>query len=87
MNTRSRKALERAIEIAGSQAELARRIAKFKNDPRIKQAHIWNWLNRDEEVPANMVLAVEAATLDGTGRPQVLRHDIREDIYPEEAAA
>ncbi len=87
MSKRSVKALERAVEIAGSQAELARRIAKIKNDPKIKQAHIWNWLNRDEEVPADMVLAVESSTADDKGRPQVLRYDLRDDIYPEEAAA
>lgn len=81
------RALARAVEIAGSQAELARRIAKFKDDPKIKQAHIWNWLNRDFEVPADMVLAVEASTHDERGRPQVLRYDLRPDIYPEEAAA
>lgn len=88
MNSASMKALARAVEIAGSQAELARRIAKLKDDPKIKQAHIWNWLNRDFEVPADMVLAVEASTIDDTtGRPQVLRYDLRPDIYPEEAAA
>lgn len=80
-------ALERAIEIAGSQAELARRVAKIKADPKIKQAHIWNWLNRDKEIPADMVLALEASTHDEQGRPQVLRYDLRPDIYPEEAAA
>ena len=44
-------------------------------------------LNRDEGTPPNMVLAVESATADDKGRPQVLRHDLRDDIYPEEAAA
>lgn len=79
-------ALERSIAIAGTQAELARRVAKFTGKP-VKQAHIWNWLNRDKEVPAEMVLGVEAATHDDHGRPQVLRNDLRPDIYPEEAAA
>ena len=64
--------LEKAVELVGSQAELARRIGK-------KQAHIWNWLNRDGRIPADMVLAVERAT-DG----KVSRHELRPDIYPPE---
>jgi DNA-binding transcriptional regulator YdaS (Cro superfamily) len=75
------RALERAVQFLGSQAELARRVGK-------KQAHVWNWINRDKKAPADMVLAIEAATIDDkTGRPRVLRHDLRPDIYPEERAA
>lgn len=88
MSKSSLKALERAVTIAGSQAELARRVASHSGNDRVKQAHIWNWLNRDKEVPAEMVLAVEAATADEkTGRPLVLRHDLRPDLYPEKEAA
>jgi DNA-binding transcriptional regulator YdaS (Cro superfamily) len=78
------KALARAIEICGTQVELARRVASYKKNDKIKQAHVWNWLNRDKEVPADVVLAIEAATNDSHGRPQVLRHDLRPDLYPEE---
>lgn len=81
------KALERAIELCGTQAELASRVAAFKQNPKIKQAHVWNWLNRDGQVPADMVLAIEAATHDEHGRPKVTRHDLRPDLYPEEKAA
>jgi DNA-binding transcriptional regulator YdaS (Cro superfamily) len=88
MNSASLKALERAIGIVGSQAELARRVAETKQNPKIKTQHVWNWLNRDKQVPADMVLAIEAATVDSaTGRPRVLRNDLRPDLYPEEAAA
>ena len=81
MTTASLRALERAIELAGSQAELARRIGK-------KQAHIWNWLNRDKQVPAEAVLSIEAATLDSeTGAPRVTRCDLRPDLYPPEERA
>lgn len=59
--------LEKAIEIAGSQAELARRIGK-------KQAHVWNWLHRDEKVPGEVVLDIERET-------GVSRHDLRPDIF------
>ena len=65
----SQTPLEKAVEIAGSQAELARRIGK-------KQAHVWNWLNRDKEVPAESVLSIEAATAG-----KVTRHDLRPDIF------
>lgn len=68
------KALEKAIELAGSQAELARRLGK-------KQAHIWNWLHRDGRVPADMAIAIENA-VDG----QVTRHELRDDLYPEQGA-
>ncbi len=64
-------ALEKAVEILGSQAELARKIGK-------KQAHIWNWLHRDRRVPADMAMQIELAT-DG----KVTRHELRPDIYPE----
>ena len=69
----SQRALQKAVKLAGSQAELARRIGK-------KQAHVWNWLNRDDQVPAEAVLAIEAAT-------GVSRHELRPDLYPEEASA
>lgn len=65
-------ALEKAVELLGSQAELARKIGK-------KQAHIWNWLHRDRRVPADMAMQIELAT-DG----KVTRHELRPDIYPEQ---
>jgi DNA-binding transcriptional regulator YdaS (Cro superfamily) len=77
-------ALARAIDIVGSQAELAARLREIKKNPRIKQAHVWNWLNRDKKVPADMVLAIEeaAGTDEETKRPRVARHELRADIYP-----
>jgi DNA-binding transcriptional regulator YdaS (Cro superfamily) len=64
--------LIRAIRIAGGQAALARACGG-----RIKQQHVWNWLHRDRQVPAECVLAIERAT---GGR--VTRHELRPDIYP-----
>lgn len=81
------KALERAISICGTQAELALRVASFKENPKIKQAHVWNWLNRDKQVPADCVLAVENATRDAKGNAQVTRHELRPDLYPVERVA
>jgi len=66
----SKNALKKAVEIVGSQSELARRIG-------VKQQNIWSWLNRP--VPAEFVIPIERAT-DG----QVTRHELRPDIYPEQ---
>lgn len=61
--------LHRAVEAAGSQTELARRIG-------VTQMHVWNWLNRSKgKVPGEYVIAIEKAT----GVP---RHELRPDIYP-----
>lgn len=66
------QALEKAVEAAGGQSELARRLGK-------KQSHVWNWLHRDKKVPADMALKIEKAT-------GVSRHDLRPDLYPGAAA-
>jgi DNA-binding transcriptional regulator YdaS (Cro superfamily) len=77
------QALAKAVEIAGSQAELARRLREIKQNPKIKQAHVWNWLNRDKQVPADMAIPIETAVADElTKEPRVTRHDLRPDLYP-----
>lgn len=65
--------LELAIARAGGQTALANQVG-------VKQPHIWNWLHRNGRVPAERVIAVEAAT----GVP---RHELRPDIYPPENQA
>lgn len=57
------EALQRAIKIAGTQAALAAQLG-------ITQSAVQQWLR----VPAERVLAVEAAT-------GISRHDLRPDIY------
>ena len=64
-------ALERAIEIAGGQAALARICG-------VDQPLVWYWLHRAGRVPAEQTLRVEAAT-------GISRHDLRRDIYPEKS--
>ena len=71
-------ALDRAIKVAGGLTRLADRI-------KVKPQVVANWRKRG--VPANRVLAIEAATTDRNGRPRVLRHDLRPDLYPEDRAA
>lgn len=62
-------ALQEAIEVAGSQSELARRIG-------VKQSHIWNWLHRGKRtIPAEFVIPIEQET-------GISRHKLRPDIYP-----
>ena len=63
MNT---TAIQDAVAIAGSQSELARRIG-------VRQGYIWKWL-RSKKVPAERVLAVEAAT-------GISRHTLRPDVF------
>jgi len=64
------EALQRAVEKAGSQAEIAR-IAG------VTQPAVWKWVQSSKRVPAEFVLKIEAAT-------GVSRHDLRPDIYPRE---
>jgi DNA-binding transcriptional regulator YdaS (Cro superfamily) len=66
-----KEVLERAIHAVGSQAALAKAIG-------VKPQHVWNWLNRDKRVPAEQVLAIEAAT-----GGKVSRHELRPDLYPD----
>lgn len=77
-----RDALEKAISLAGGQTALAEKCTTVHSKP-IKQGHIWNWLNRDGgRVPSELVLAV-AAGVDW----QVSPHQLRPDLYPNEADA
>jgi DNA-binding transcriptional regulator YdaS (Cro superfamily) len=62
--------LEKAIEIVGSQTALASACG-------VKQAYIWNWINRDKRVPAEYVIPACRAT-----GFEVTPHQMRPDIYP-----
>lgn len=63
-------ALRAALEKAGSQSELARICG-------VSQPSVWAWISKAKSLPAEHVLAVEAAT-------GISRHDLRPDIYPRE---
>ena len=65
-----KSSLEKAIEIVGSQAALARTL-------KVSDEAVRKW--RRKRIPAERVLQIEAAT---GGR--VDRHDLRPDLYPEE---
>ena len=63
-------ALESAVEAAGTQVELARRIG-------VRQSTLWGWLKRNESpVPAEYALKIEQATSGA-----VTRYELREDIF------
>jgi len=69
------QALERAIELLGGQAALGKAVGK-------SQAHVWSWLHRSKRVPADMAIRVETAT-----NGQVLRQELRPDLYPYQGEA
>jgi len=74
MGTREVVALSRAIENLGGQSALARACG-------VKQGHVWHWLNKSRNVPADYVLTIEAATGGA-----VTRHELRPDIFGKPAA-
>lgn len=66
--------LQRAYEAMGkSQQKLAEAIGT-------SQQNVSNWLRKGQRLPAEYVLAAEAAT-------GISRHEWRPDIYPRERAA
>jgi len=67
--------IEKAVRIAGGQAELARRC-------NTSQPRIWQCINRNQRIPADLVLPIEKATSG-----EVSRHVLRPDLYPIEAVA
>jgi DNA-binding transcriptional regulator YdaS (Cro superfamily) len=69
-------ALERAIQIAGSQAALADGIAKFMGRPTISQQTISKWLRNETLIAAEYWPAFEHVTSG-----QVTRVDLRPDVF------
>lgn len=62
--------IEKAVRVVGGQSELARRC-------KTSQPRIWQCLNRNQRVPADLVLLIESAT-----EGEVTRHELRPDLYP-----
>ena len=75
MGTKEVVALSRAIEKLGGQSALARACG-------VKQGHVWHWLNKSRNTPADYVLTIEAATGGA-----VTRHELRPDIFGKPATA
>lgn len=62
------QALQRAIQLAGGQTELANRVnVQLRGRPQwaeikpIKQAHIWSWLKRTKRIPGEYGTPIELA--------------------------
>lgn len=70
-------AIQRACDLVGGQSRLAREVARISGD-RITPQAVQQWVQAGV-VPAKRVLAVESATCG-----QVLRHELRPDLYPEQ---
>lgn len=68
-------ALRRAKDILGSEYAVAEVVG-------VKQPSVNYILNSGKKVPAEWCLAIERAT-----EGQVTRHELRPDLYPDEAAA
>lgn len=75
----SKECLQRAVDLAGGQAHLARGIRERVPGSKVGQVHVWGWLNsvKIEVPPAEVVLAI-AAFLEYRMTP----HDLRPDLYP-----
>lgn len=63
--------VKKAVEILGSQSALAEACG-------VKQAHVWNWLNRDKVIRLENALLIERAT-----KGQVTKEQLRPDLYGE----
>lgn len=75
----SKQTLLKAIELAGSQAKLAREIRDRMPGSRIGQVTVWGWLNnvQAEVPPAEVVLPIAEALAW-----RITPHDLRPDLYP-----
>lgn len=75
----SKASLQKAVELSGGQAHLARGIREYLPDSKIGQVHVWGWLNavKIEVPPADVVIPI-ARSLAWRMTP----HELRPDLYP-----
>lgn len=74
------QSLQKAVDLAGGQAQLARGIRERIPGSKISQPHVYKWLNSpnpDQMPPADMVLPI-ADFLEYRMTP----HNLRPDLYP-----
>ena len=76
----SKRALERASEIAGSQTALANRLTKVMGR-LVKQQNIHRFLTNKGPVNPEFAIPIEKVT-----HGKVNRHEVAPHIYPQEAA-
>lgn len=70
----------KAIKLAGGQSNVAK-ICSSYSGKNIKQGHVWYWIYRKKEWPAEFVIPLSDATNN-----EVTRHELRPDIYPDNNA-
>ena len=75
----SKESLQKAVELVDGQVALANAIVSFVPGCKVRQGHIWKWLNlsKEEVPPAEYVIAI-AQAVDW----QITPHELRPDIYP-----
>lgn len=74
------KLLKKAVQMLGSQTNLAKKLTDLsKGHKKYTQQNVYNWLNRNKKVPAEIVLLIEKATSG-----EITRYQLRPDLYPEE---
>lgn len=55
-------ALKRAINLAGGQRSLAKKLPATGAGDRVSAARVWNWVNRDMKAPSVVCPDIEALT-------------------------
>lgn len=73
----SRKQLEKAVKIVGSETELAALLSQ-KLGRKIRQSHVQNWLKHSKKMPSELCIPIEEIT-----QKKVMRWQIRPDLWPE----
>jgi len=72
----SRKAIKRAVAIAGSQRALADGIAAYLGRKTFSQQTVSYWIKEDTAIEAEYWAAIEHVT-----KKQVTRNELRPDIF------
>lgn len=79
----SKSAIQKCVDLAGGQTALVEKMKPHLSDalaPRLRQGHVWGWLNRDRMSPvppAEYVTAMSKAVEE-----RVSPYDLRPDIFP-----
>jgi DNA-binding transcriptional regulator YdaS (Cro superfamily) len=75
----SKESISIAVELVGGQSALADAIRAFVPACKVKQAHVWQWLNLSKEPvpPAEYVIAIAQAA-----NWRITPYELRPDIYP-----
>lgn len=78
------ESLQRAVDLVGTQSELARRLTESagREERPVRQGHVWAWLNRTGRCPSELAIHIEQVT-----DHQVKRSELRPDLYPAEGEA